>query len=48
MISKRPSLPTRAWQRVLCFLTGHKPGRPTVVIGMDVHSCVRCGRPVDG
>jgi hypothetical protein len=31
-----------AMRRLLCLLTGHKPGKPTVVMGMSVRSCVRC------
>ena len=31
-------------QRLLCFLTGHKPGKRVVVTGIHVRVCARCGR----
>jgi len=29
--------------RLLCFLTGHHPGRPFHVLGVQFRSCVHCG-----
>jgi hypothetical protein len=29
--------------RLLCFLTGHHPGRPFHLLGVEVRSCVLCG-----
>jgi|GEM_PF-4120011 len=33
-------------RRLLCFLMGHKPGKPTVVMGLEVRTCTRCGRAI--
>ena len=31
-------------RRLLCFPTGHKPGKRVVVTGIHVRVCARCGR----
>jgi hypothetical protein len=31
-------------RRLLCLLAGHKPGKPTVIMGLQVRTCTRCVR----
>lgn len=33
-------------RRLLCFLTGHKPSKPMVVMGLQVRTCTRCVRTI--
>ena len=41
-----PDTVKAAMRRLLCFLMGHKPGKPTVVMGLEVRTCTRCGRAI--
>jgi hypothetical protein len=34
--------------RLLCFLTGHQPGQPFRLLGIELRSCRRCGGAVSG
>lgn len=36
----------RTMRRLLCFLTGHKPGKRVIITGIQVRTCTRCGRAV--
>jgi hypothetical protein len=35
-----------AMRRLLCFLVGHKPGKPVVTMGIWVRTCERCGSTI--
>ena len=38
--------PRAAMRRLLCFLMGHKPGKPVAIMGVWVSTCTRCGRAI--
>jgi hypothetical protein len=33
-------------RRLLCFLMGHKLGKPVVIMGVHVRTCERCMRTI--
>jgi len=44
MTDRRPDTVRATMRRLLCFLTGHNPGNPVVIMGLQVCTCTRCAR----
>ena len=46
LVARTVDLTNAAMRRLLCLLSGHKPGLPIMVMGIEMRVCARCSHTV--